>query len=203
MSKKKILMLRWDGSAYDSLRHLQSLLAYEYTQCGFEIETVEVNAPGWNQKLIDVLRSQEVNFATGFSGVGAQINIETGVNIWEASKTPFFNWNCDHICYNPKVHVVPCRWVLQGYVFPDHARFVTKNFSRETFAAHFGIPSFPASETEHKANQNHNGRLIFAKSGASSNLRREEWRTKLPSLLYRILNNAIDKSLHGTVDDLY
>jgi hypothetical protein len=179
----KILILRWAGSAYDSLGGLLELIAAEFATRGFTAVMFAADGPEWPRRLVQVLDEADFAFALTMSGIGADLTVN-GSLVWEATKVPLFNWNCDHPCYFPSRHVVRNRFLMHGYVFPDHARYSITHLkpNGSAFAVHLGIPPrslFPAAPLPL---QSRNGRVVFTKTGADINRIEAAWRSYVPEL---------------------
>src|ERR1700757_4238469 len=101
----KVLILRWPGSAYDSLGGLLELMAKEFTALGIDVTMFVADGPDWLKQLVKTLGQGEISFALPLSGIGVDLTVE-GKPLWEVAKVPLFNWNCDHPCYFPVRHAI-------------------------------------------------------------------------------------------------
>ena len=178
-----VLILRWAGSAYDSLGGLLDLMAQELAALGLTIQTCIVDQPNWREHLAATLRQANIAFALTMSGIGTDLEID-GKLIWETAGVPLFNWSCDHPCYFPARHAIRNPYLLYGYVFPDHARYHIRHLhpNGAAFAVHSGIPPrtlFPAAPL---ASSSRNGRILFAKSGGDTNRIEATWRAYSPDM---------------------
>jgi hypothetical protein len=177
----RVLILRWAGSAYDSLGGLLELTGHELAAQGLKVTMVSADGKDWPQRLIQLLRQGGISFALTMSGIGTDLSVD-GKLIWEAAKVPLFNWSCDHPCYFPMRHAIRNAYLLHGYVFPDHARYNIQHLSPNgtAFAVHLGIPSrnvFPEAPLPPAERKR---RIIFAKSGADINKIEALWRGFAP-----------------------
>jgi hypothetical protein len=179
----KVLILRWAGSAYDSLGGLLELVAAEFAARGLAAVMFSPDGPEWPQRLVQVLNQGDFAFALTMSGIGADQAL-SGTLIWEATKVPLFNWNCDHPCYFPSRHVVRNRFLLHGYVFPDHARYNLTHLkpNGSAFAVHLGIPPRNLFASAPLPLERRNGRIVFTKTGADTNKIEATWRSYMPDL---------------------
>jgi hypothetical protein len=197
----KILILRWAGSAYDSLGGLLDLIAAEFAAQGFTTVMFAADGPEWARRLLQVLNEADFAFALTMSGIGADLAVN-GTSVWEATKVPLFNWNCDHPCYFPSRHVVRNRFLVHGYVFPDHARYNITHLkpNGSAFAVHLGIPPrslFPAAPLPL---QSRNGRIAFTKTGADINRIEATWRSYVPEL-QEVVFAAAEALFHRSTAD--
>jgi hypothetical protein len=197
----KILILRWAGSAYDSLGGLLDLIAAEFAAQGFTTVMFAADGPEWARRLLQVLNEADFAFALTMSGIGADLAVN-GTSDWEATKVPLFNWNCDHPCYFPSRHVVRNRFLVHGYVFPDHARYNITHLkpNGSAFAVHLGIPPrslFPAAPLPL---QSRNGRIAFTKTGADINRIEATWRSYVPEL-QEVVFAAAEALFHRSTAD--
>jgi hypothetical protein len=197
----KILILRWAGSAYDSLGGLLELIAAEFAARGFTTVMFAADGPEWPRRLLQVLNEGDFAFALTMSGIGADLAVNRTL-VWEATKVPLFNWNCDHPCYFPSRHVVRNRFLMHGYVFPDHARYSITHLkpNGSAFAVHLGIPPrslFPAAPLPL---QSRNGRIVFTKTGADINRIEATWRSYVPEL-QEVVFAAAEALFHRSTAD--
>lgn len=199
----RILLLQWSGSAYDSLRGFLRLAGEEFAADGHEVHTVVIDHPGWQDKLNAAVGGGAL-FALGMSGVGADLTTGDKHLLWEAVKIPFFDWNCDHPCYFPNRHAIRNRYLLHGYVFPDHARYAMRHFNANGSACflHMGIPPrriFAGAPLPARAR---NGRIVFTKSGADTNSIEARWRSFVPPLRELVFAAAEELYHRSTADFL-
>ncbi len=173
----RVLILRWSGSAYDSLGGLLELTAQELAALGYEVTLFSADGADWPQQLLAVLKQGGFGFALTMSGIGVDVTVD-GKPLWEAAKIPLFNWSCDHPCYFPARHGVRSPYVLHGYVFPDHARYNIRYLKPNgvAFAVHLGVPPRTLFSDAPRAPAARNGRILFTKSGADTNKIEATWR---------------------------
>lgn len=202
--RNKVLLFQWRDSAYDSLRYLQDLLGEEFQKLGIPVDRVIIGEEGWQFKLQNMLNNEEVLFAMGFSGVGADIYTDKNQLIWEATRTPFFNWCCDHPSYYPQRHAIKSQWLIHGFVFPDHARYSCEHFNATgmTTHLHLAMPSADSFEKTHVPLNQRNGRIIYTKSGKDTNNIEESWK-RFPSPIQDILKNASEELFNQTTNETY
>ena len=197
----RVLILRWSGSAYDSLGGLLELTAQELTAQGYDVTLFSADVPDWPQKLLQMLRPGGFSFALTMSGIGADLTLD-GKLMWEAVKVPLFNWSCDHPCYFPGRHGIRSTHLLHGYVFPDHARYNIRYLKPNgaAFAVHLGIPPRAVFSDAPSAPAERNGRILFSKSGADTNKIEATWRAHNPDL-QQILFSAAEELLSRSTAD--
>ncbi len=70
--------------------------------------------------LLKTLKEDRVAFAYGFAGVGSQLQVSDGVNLWTAARVPFAALWHDHPCYNYRQHLVNSAYVFHCYHVRDH-----------------------------------------------------------------------------------
>jgi hypothetical protein len=199
----RVLILRWAGSAYDSLGGLLELTAQELIALGFDVTLFAAAGQDWPQHLIQLLHQGGFSFALTMSGIGVDLAVD-GKLVWEAAKTPLFNWSCDHPCYFPVRHGVRSSYLLHGYVFPDHARFNIRHLKPNgaAFAVHLGIPPRSLFAGAPLSPSSRNGRIMFAKSGADTNRIEATWRDYNADLQQIMFAAAEDLFPRSTADFL-
>jgi hypothetical protein len=174
---KRVLILRWAGSAYDSLGGLLDLMAPEFEAQGFDVTMFSADGQDWPHRLVEVLRQGGISFALTMSGIGTDLGVD-GKLIWEAAKVPLFNWSCDHPCYFPTRHIIRHTHLLHGYVFPDHAQYSIRHLNPNgaAFAVHLGIPPRSLFPQAPLPLTSRSGRILFTKSGADTDRIEAAWR---------------------------
>ncbi len=198
----RILILRWTGSAYDSLGGLLEQMAQEFASMGHNVILFAAGGQDWPHRLQALLQQGDIAFALSMSGVGTDFVLQGKGLLWEVAKVPMFNWSCDHPCYFPSRHGIRSRFLLHGYVFPDHAHYNVRHLNPNgmAFGVHIGMPprsTFPGAPLPLAER---NGRCIFSKSGADTNAIEANWRTRVP-VMRQILFDAAEDLLHRSTAD--
>lgn len=197
-----ILILRWTGSAYDSLGGLLEQMAQEFAALGHRVVLFTAGGQDWPNRLAALLQQGDIGFALSMSGIGIDFVLQDKGLLWEATKVPMFNWSCDHPCYFPSKHRIRNRFLLHGYVFPDHARYNIRHLNPNgmAFGVHIGMPPRSMFGGAPVPLAERNGRIIFSKSGADTNAIEVGWRER-PPVLRQILFDAAEELFHrGTAD---
>jgi hypothetical protein len=194
--------LRWTGSGYDVLGGLLELTANELAAEGFQVVLFVTNDDNWPRRLLGLLQQGGFAFAMGMSGLGADLRVQGGQLLWEAVQVPFFSWNCDHPCRFPRRHGIRSRFVMHGYVFPDHARYTAQylNPNGATYTAHIGMPPREIFADAPLPLARRNGRILFAKSSGDTNAIETRWRGANP-LLKDTLFEAAEALFHRGVGE--
>jgi hypothetical protein len=183
-------------TAYDSVRGILAMVGAELDRLGHEVHLVELTAPDVGQRLNALLPRRAETIAIGMSGIGLELLTDDRRLFWEAAQIPFFSWYCDHPSYFARRHRIRSRYVVHGYVFPDHAAFNRDALRPESavFGTHIGIPDpgfFQAAPPDRR-----NGRIVFAKSGWNTETLERQFRAALPRDLLTILFESIEAA-HG------
>jgi hypothetical protein len=194
----EVLILRWNGSAYDSLGGLLSLYAEEFRALGHAPRFLDVDQEAWPDTLAAIMAEGPPLLALTMSGIGVDFEIE-GQCLWERIGVPLFNWNCDHPAYFPERHLTKSPYVINGYVFPDHAAYAAAhaNATGVAFCVHMGAPARTLFEGAPKPLSARNGRILFAKSGADTNTIQERWRA-LPQPVQTLLFTGAEALFHAS-----
>jgi hypothetical protein len=198
----RVLILRWTGSAYDSLGGLLEQTAQELAAMGHTVILFAAAGQDWPSRLHALLQQGDIAFALSMSGIGTDFVLQGKGLLWDAMKVPMFNWSCDHPCYYPSRHRIRSRYLLHGYVFPDHARYNIDHLNPNgvAFGVHIGLPPASLFGGTHLPLAQRNGRLIFSKSGADTNAIEAGWRERMP-VLRRILFAAAEELFHRSTGD--
>ena len=156
----------------------------------------------WPNRLHALLQEGNIAFALSMSGIGIDFLLQDKGLLWEAMKVPMFNWSCDHPCYFPSRHRIRSRYLLHGYVFPDHARYNIHHLNPNgmAFGVHIGMPPRSMFAGAPLPFTQRNGRIIFSKSGADTNAIEEKWRER-PPVLQQILFEAAEELFHRSTID--
>lgn len=198
---KKILILAWAGSAYDSLRGLLELVARQFAAEGLHVVLFPAGGENWVSKLSERLQQGDIGFALTMSGIGADLFVD-GKLLWDLHKIPLFNWCCDHPCYFPGRHIIRSQYLLHGYVFPDHARYNQTHLHPNgvAYAVHLGIPPRAIFAHAPLPSEQRNGRIMFTKSGQDTNETEARWRNGRPDIA-AILFGAAEELMHRSTAD--
>lgn len=198
----RILILRWTGSAYDSLGGLLEQMAQELAAMGNRVILFTAGGQDWPNRLAALLQQGDIAFALSMSGIGVELVLQGKGSLWEAMKVPMFNWSCDHPCYFPSRHGMRNRFLLHGYVFPDHAHYNIQHLNPNgmAFGVHIGMPPRSMFAGAPLPLAERNGRLIFSKSGADTNAIEANWRERGP-VVRRILFDAAEELFHRSTAD--
>lgn len=201
--KKKILLIQWNKANYDSLNHLQNLLGKEFQKIGFEIAKIDIAKPKFSETLSNLLSSGQVDFAMSFSGLGSDVFVNEEL-VWELHKIPLFNWYCDHPCYYPSRHKISSRWLINGFVFPDHAKYCNEAFNANgmTFQIHLGAPKRDLSASNIRKPIEKNNRIIYSKSGTNIGEIEKRWQG-LPEISKFILFSAREELLYQNTENAF
>ena len=95
-------------------------MGFAFGHYGYRHRIIDMFKPSGGEELLAALTSGEVAFAYAFAGVGSQLTLTSGANIWTASRTPFVCLWHDHPAYNYKQHIVDSPYVMHGYHVRDH-----------------------------------------------------------------------------------
>jgi hypothetical protein len=184
-------------TAYDSVRGILAMAGAELDRLGHEVQLLNLEASDVAPRLNALLPRRTETIAIGMSGIGLELYTDDRKLFWEAAQIPYFSWYCDHPSYFARRHRLQSRYVVHGYVFPDHAAF-NRDFLRpngSVFAAHIGIPDpgFFAGVPAEKRNR----RIVFAKSGWNTGALEWQYRATMPAKLFTILFEAIEAARGG------
>jgi hypothetical protein len=193
----KILILRWTGSAYDSIGGLLEEVAQEFVALGRHVLIFVADTDNWPERLVQVLQQGDIAFVLTMSGIGMDSYLHDRTLLWDAVKIPIFNWSCDHPCHYPPRHGIRSRFVLHGYVFPDHGQYNIQHLNPNgiAFGIHIGLPARRLFPEAPLPLSQRNGRIIFTKSGSDTNKIEAQWQQSNPTLR-RLLFDASEELLH-------
>ncbi|HLG80326.1 MAG TPA: hypothetical protein VKY22_04875 [Bradyrhizobium sp.] len=186
-----ICILSATNSAYLSVRGILLMAGAELDRLGHEVHIINLEEPDTSARIDALLPRRDEMIAIVMSGIGLEIRTKDGQLLWDAVQLPVFNWNCDHPSYFMRRHRFESRYIVHGYVFPDHAVFNRDHLHSNgaAFGTHIGIPDpgfFGALPAEKR-----NGRIVFAKSDWNPLRLERAWREALPPKLFAILFDAI------------
>ena len=186
-----VCILTATNSAYESVRGILLMAGAELDRLGHEVKILNLEAPDTPARLDALLPRRAETFAICMSGIGLELYSRDRGLFWDMAQIPVFNWNCDHPSYFMRRHRLESRYVVHGYVFPDHAVFNRDHLKANgaAFGMHIGIPDpgfFGALPAEKR-----NGRIVFAKSDWNPLKLERSWRESLPPNLFAILFDAI------------
>jgi hypothetical protein len=179
------------NSAYLSVRGILLMAGAELDRLGHEVKMINLEAPDAPARIDALLPRRHETIGIVMSGIGLELYTKEGGMLWDVAQIPVFNWNCDHPSYFMRRHRMESRYIVHGYVFPDHAVFSRDHLHSNgaAFGTHIGIPDpgfFRALPAEKR-----NGRIVFAKSDWNPAMLERSWRETLPPTLFAILFDAI------------
>lgn len=180
-------------TVYDSLRGLLGRLTPEFAALGHTVVPLSMDEmDSWLPQLQAPGQRKEQAFAVGMSGIGLEIFLPDKRLLWEALAIPYFDWVCDHPCYFINRHRLSNRYVIHGYVFPDHAAF-NRDYLQANGAAHAIHLGLPLPWTyEKNAPPDAGNRLVFVKSAWNPAAMETMWRRVLPSRTLRMQFEIIE-----------
>lgn len=192
-----VLIIRWTESANNCLGDLLRLTGEELAREGFQVEAFAADGAGWPDRLAARLSRGGITFALTMSGIASDLMVAGGRPLWEAARIPLFNWNSDHPCYFPTRHLIRSKFVLQGYVWPDHARYSIRQLhsATATFPVHIGMPPREIFSGAPLPLDKRNGRILFCKTGGDINKIEQFWKTRVP-VIRDILFEAAEALFH-------
>lgn len=197
-----MLVLRWKGSDYDSIDGMLEQMAHEITAMGYRVVQFVAAERDWRDRLYALLQAGDIVFALGMSGVASDLVLNDRGLLWDVMKVPLFNWNCDHPAYFPNRHAIRSRFLLHGYVFPEHAQYNLRHLNPNgmAFNVHMGMPRRSLFDGAPLPLAGRNGRIIFSKSGKDTNAIEADWRDRMP-LIQQLLFDAAEELFHRSTAD--
>jgi hypothetical protein len=183
------------SGAYGSLGYVLQDLGHAFQKLGRPVIEVDASRSDWTEQLLKAI-GQGVAFGVGISGIGVDLEVRLidggKARLWSQVTTPFFSWHCDHPTYFSPRHTLSDRWVVHGYVFPDHARFQSEYGRSRSMVSvvHLGYPDLTRYGPAPSGNSP--DRIFFAKSGGDPNAIERHWKAKFPHTICTLLHNAVD-----------
>jgi hypothetical protein len=98
--------------------------------------------------------------------------------------------------------VIRSRFLLHGYVFPDHAVYNIRHLNPNgmAFGVHIGMPPRSMFSGAPMPLAERNGRIIFSKSGADTNTIEANWRGRAPVVRQTLFDAAEELFHRSTLD---
>ena len=162
---------------------------------GYRHHIINMLNPSGGSELLGLLQQQEIYFAYAFAGVGSQLSLNNGTNIWTAARTPFVCLWHDHPAYNFKQHRVDSPFILHGYHVRDHLDARLNYLPPSTSKAFllpvpFGSVANPADchPITERVQQ-----ILYAKTGKNPSLLAEDWK-RHPQALQDILWALVEQA---------
>lgn len=163
---------------------------------------IDLYRDGGARELLKTLQNERVAFAYGFAGVGSQLQVENGVDLWTAARVPFAALWYDHPCYNYRQHLAASPYVFHCYHVRDHLEARQKHLPAAPGSA--VLLPMPLETMEYPHNRSLKLRkhaIVFAKTGQSPAAWSEDWR-KHPKPLQNVLRSLADLATHDRNIDL-
>jgi hypothetical protein len=163
-----------------------------FASLGHDLVVLDFERPETQQVLNHTIREQQVAFAYGGVGMGADLSGTTPdgkeVNFWEANRIPFLSLSGDSPAYFFDRHVMPGPWHAGLYWFPEHLE-LRRRF-KPTQALYGAIPPFPmdfTSKREIDFRKKERGTLLFLKNGNDPEKLVSAWRESMPAEAFVML----------------
>jgi len=192
---KTVIVIHWDGSAYDTLRGLLTAAGSELDPADYRVVTVTLGAEGWKRRLEETANGGDCAFALTMAGLGVELATPNGTNFWEAARVPIFAWYGDHPAHYPSRHVIRSPFVVHGYVFADHARYHRDHLNPNgvAFSVPLGLPGRPGLCGQPLPPSRRNQRILFAKTGGNPVELERRWRAGYPAPFAAVLFAASEE----------
>lgn len=186
-------------SDFNALTAFNSELAAGLESLQIEPITVDVTGGETSSRLIEKAFAdyspERIVAAFSFSGIGMEIgdNSPKG-NFWAQAKIPAVSWMLDHPCYILRRHAHPSPAVMPLYTSADFFGF-RRDYVKAPYRSAicrfgtFGKGYEPARREPKKGDV---PLILFPKSSGNVAVMEERWKLAMPSLLPRIIRDAID-----------
>ncbi len=193
---KRDLVLALVGHNENEALHRASVGIGWYLEivCARRQKIIDLRRPGAVRELLTALKEEPVDFVYGLAGTGAQLALDSGVNLWTAARVPFVALWHDHPCYNYRQHIVDSPFVLHCYHLRDHLearqRFLPASSSR---AVLLPPPFEPDWNAQPRPMMNREPRILFAKTALQPEAWAQDWQ-RHPEPLRRALRAIADQA---------
>jgi hypothetical protein len=178
-----------------------------FASLGHDLVVLDFERPETQELLNRTIREQQVAFAYGGVGMGADLSGTTSdgkeVNFWEANRIPFLSLSGDSPAYFFDRHVMPGPWHAGLYWFPEHLE-LRRRF-KPTQALYGAIPPFPmdfTSKREIDFRKKEQGTLLFLKNGNDPEKLVNAWRESMPAETFVMLAELASELASSVATDV-
>ncbi len=88
-----------------------------FAEAGYKADPVNLADAEDMRRFKALLDEGNVEFCFGPQGIGSNLEIGQGINLWQEKRIPFIALHHDHPCHNPFNHLNASRYVANAYYF--------------------------------------------------------------------------------------
>ena len=169
----KILLINWQKGENNPFDYFNSKLIEQFRLYGCIVSVIDLDESFVNK----VKQTTKVDLAIAWQGIGSNVNLEDGSNLWEKMKIPLVCLHGDHPCHMPMNHSVDNPYVHHIYGAPSFARYSNTYFNKSRPSIYYLGPNiFNPIRTSHRRQGNF---FVFPKNLDPINETLKTWRESL------------------------
>jgi len=178
------------------LESMSTGIGHLFEQRGYAYRIINLFQQGSSKELLGLLtnREQKVAGAFAYAGVGNQLPLSNGINLWTATRTPFVSLWFDHPAHNYRQHIVDSPYVAHCYHVCDHMearqRHLPPSSSHSMMlylkdGIDWNAHAYPFAQRQNK--------ILFVKTALQPESWLQEW-AKQPPLVQDILRHLAEQA---------
>jgi hypothetical protein len=175
----------------------EKILAALAGQGGLSQQLIDLKDAGWREKLSACLSVAKPEFCFSFQGIGMELRLEDGSNLWIRNAIPFLSYLGDSPYHAPLLHAVQGPGMYLLYSCADFLHLYKDFLKGRAFASTLrcGYPENPLADRTPWNQREHD--LVFVKTGVDSKALSRQWDAS-PRRIRDILYDCSARVLSGT-----
>lgn len=133
----KILLINWQKGENNPFDYFNSKLIEQFQLFGCVVSVIGLDESFVNK----VKQTSKVDLAIAWQGIGSNISLEDGSNLWEKMKIPLVCLHGDHPCHMPMNHSVDNPYVHHIYGAPSFASYSNTYFNKSRPSLYYLLPN--------------------------------------------------------------
>jgi hypothetical protein len=163
---------------------------------GLQSYVIDFQKDNWTQELAATLQIRTPTFCFSFQGIGMNLLLDNGRNIWSDNKIPFISYLGDSPYHMPRLHIAQGPGMYLIYGCNDFLETYTNVLGGRAFATTFQY-GYPTNSFRDRTLWGQRERkVLYVKTGVDSRALRSEW-DLLPTTFRTILDDCASSVLTG------
>lgn len=163
---------------------------------GFSYQLIDLMKPDASEKINACLAKAKPAFCFSYQGMGTDLRIDTGENLWVRLKIPFITHLNDNPYHCTRLHVADGPGIYRLFCCEDFLETYARYYQGKAFASvlQLGYPENPCADSTAWRKRAHE--IVFVKTGVDSGRMKKSW-DQFPSMMRGVLHDAAELVLSG------
>ena len=167
-----------------------------FAKHGLHYNLIDLTVLGWQARLNESLTALKPEFCFSLQGMGMDVRLENGDNVWTRNNIPFLSCLGDNPYHAPRLHAAVGPGMYLLYASADSFQTYTRFLKGRAYATMVldGYPENPIADRTPWREREHD--IVFVKTGVDSKALRASW-DELPAKVRDILLDCTALVLTG------